>query len=539
MIYYVDNTAPADGDGTSWGTAWSSFSAIDWRSIKPGDTVQISGGTVGQTYLDALDIGASGTASAPITIMASTDSGQNGTVTIEGSNTTPDAVSINGQNYITVSGLNVRDIADAGFSVKNATGVTIQNNSVYSGDPGGGNARGYDIRSSTSTLVEQNSYSTPTSTTAQTDGIYSQGNDQVVFASNRIIIANSDTTGHSDGFESYDDKNVIVRNNWFEQANSAAVNNHGAWISDGQTGGTIQFYNNIVLAPNLTSDSAVTDYIEPSWTGTGAVDFWDNTIIGGQRGVNLAGANLAQVENNIIEPAPGGTGVMILPGTTVAPPSIDHNLIWAPNGTVATISGSALTWAQWQAGGYDLHGVNAGPNFLNASEGVYNPAVGSPAIGRGAPLSGVTTDYDGMTRAQQPTIGALEGPSAASGATTCTSTSSRATVSPETITLALAARGSRGAPNFVAKVDGVTLNQPTAVTATQQQGENQTVEFIGNWAAGVHDFETDFASPQHSSIHERVLYVDRVQYGEMDFLSRAAALHSNSGPFALYTNLAG
>jgi len=105
-------------------------------------------------------------------------------VIIDGNTNLANGVYDNGYNYVTVNGLNIRNITDAGISVRNViAGVVIENNSVYSGNPNGGNARGYDVRNSVgqngqyAVVVQGNSYSTPASTTAQTDGIWSSGNN--------------------------------------------------------------------------------------------------------------------------------------------------------------------------------------------------------------------------------------------------------------------------------------------------------------------------------------------------------------------------
>ncbi len=409
MDYYVDNTVAAGGSGTSWTQAWNSFAAIDWAEIKPGDTIYISGGATSQTYNETLTVGASGSAAGNITIEAGTDPGHNGKVIIDGGNTLANGVAMYGENYVTINGLNVQNISDAGFSVKEATaGVVLENNSVYSGMGDGGNARGYDIRNNVGTdsvIVTNNSFTTPSNTPAQTDGIYSSGNDGVVFENNNIDITNSNTNGHSDDFQSYMDGNIIVRNNVFNQDNTATVNNHGAWMSDTLSGDVIQFYNNVVTAPNLTGDSVVTE--EQESTSTGTAHFFNNTIIGGERAVNIYDTPNVEVQNNIIEPASGGYGVMIA-GTLPPAANINNNLIYAPNGTIGYAGGSD-TWAEWQAQGYDVNGVNANPDFTDAAAGNYTLASGSPAIGAGADISSITTDNTGAARVGSTyDIGALQ-----------------------------------------------------------------------------------------------------------------------------------
>src|SRR6185312_2524985 len=145
-------------------SAWKNFSDINWKAIQPGDTIYISGGSTSQIYNETMMIGAGGSAAGDITITKGVDPGHNGTVIIDGQEFRPNGVSDVGYNYVAISGLAVRNITDAGFSVKDVSaGVVVQNNSVYSGDSGGGNARGYDVRNSVgqnAVIVRDNSYST-------------------------------------------------------------------------------------------------------------------------------------------------------------------------------------------------------------------------------------------------------------------------------------------------------------------------------------------------------------------------------------------
>jgi hypothetical protein len=80
--WYVDNTATGGNDGTSWTNAWTGFAAINWDAIQPGDIINISGGTSGQTYEELLEVKKSGAENAWITIRVSPESGKNGPVTI-------------------------------------------------------------------------------------------------------------------------------------------------------------------------------------------------------------------------------------------------------------------------------------------------------------------------------------------------------------------------------------------------------------------------------------------------------------------------
>jgi len=368
--FHVDEDVPASGTGRSWASAWKRFADIDWSAVRPGDTIAVSGGT----YRETLTVGRSGAPGRPITIAAASEPGRDGAVVIDGENRRPYGIVLRGRDHVTVRGFAIRNHAEAGVSVKEAkAGVVIEENSVHSGDPGGGNARGYDVRNSVgenAVVVRRNSYATPGDTLAQTDGIWSSGNDGVVFEQNRIVISNSNTNGHSDGFQSYQDRSVTVRDNWIEQANRAATHNHGMWISDSRAGGTIRVHGNVVLAFNLTRDSAVTHWHSEGWGEIGAIELRNNTILGGRRALNLDRTPHAEVKNNILVPADGGFGIVVQ-NCTIPAIRIDGNLIWAPRAAIAWIEGAAKDWAEWRTLGYDANGLNADPWLAGLLEGIW------------------------------------------------------------------------------------------------------------------------------------------------------------------------
>ncbi|MEK0081737.1 right-handed parallel beta-helix repeat-containing protein [Benzoatithermus flavus] len=414
--FYVDNAVPSSGNGTSWASAWKGFSRINWSVIRPGDTIYISGGpgvSASKTYYETLTIGASGSSAGPITIAKGTDPGHNGTVIIDGQNSRSYGVEINSRNYVIIRDLTIRNHAGAGISVKYTTaGVLVENNNIYSGDPGSGNARGIDARNNNGAnplIVRKNYFSTPSNTAAQTDGIWSSGNNGVVYENNRLVISNNNTTGHSDGIQSYMDYSITIRGNWIEQANTAQTNNHGMWLSNTQSGGVIKVYNNVVLTPNLTRDSAVTHWAEPSWSGTGTIRLWNNTIYGGRRSLNLDKTPNAEVRNNILWPAANGHAIYIVNGA-IPSTNIDNNIIWAPNANIAYVSGRTVSWSGWKSLGYDSNGMNTDPQFVDSISKDYHLRPTAPAIDIARMLSEVITDYDGTPRPQgaAPDVGAFE-----------------------------------------------------------------------------------------------------------------------------------
>ncbi len=500
-IHYVDAAVATSGNGTSWAAAWKTFANINWSTVLPGDTVSISGGT----YATELTVGASGTASSRITIAAATDPGHNAQVIIDRAGGA-DGVGLDGRSYVTVHGLNVRNISDAGMWIRNATGDILENNSVYSGDPGGGNARGYDVRGSTNTILRSNGYTTPASTLAQTDGIWSSGNDGNLYEWNNLVISNSNTNGHSDGIQSFQDKNITILGNYIAHPNGG-LNNHGLWLTDTVTGGTISIIDNIIDMP--VGDETGIGHWNQTAGYSGRVVVENNTVYGAEWGVYLNNSPLSVVENNIFTPHGSQATGVVLAGASPGGSNIDYNLIFG--GSAGSINGSLKTWAQWQAAGYDAHGVNADPKFVNPAGHDFHLQASSPATDHGVTLSNVTTDYAGTPRPQGSAydIGAYE----AAGAV----------VPPDTLTLILSEDPYQGRnAQFIASIDGTQIIGPTTVTALHAMGQEQMFSVQGMWA-GTHDLAISFVNDNRTMD----LWVDQVKLNSTSYLNEPDVMLRN------------
>jgi hypothetical protein len=171
-------------------------------------------------------------------------------------------------------------------------------------------------------------------------------------------------------------------------------------------GGTVadtRTYNNLFLCH--TNDGPANGLITLSGQNHLIVN---NTFIGGNGGFSAidVGGVTATVENNLIVNGPTDAGAASIANNNDATGNnltCDYNVIFnsGPTPFSQSSSGSSnpLTFAQWQALGYDTHGTTNNPN-LNGS---YIPQPTSSAINAGANLTnlgiaGLDTDLAGNSR---------------------------------------------------------------------------------------------------------------------------------------------
>jgi len=109
--YYVDKNAQGSNNGTNWTNAWESFSAINWKIVKPGDIVYISGGSDSTVYNETLNIGASGNSNNLVIVTKGKDTGHNGTVVINGG-LARNGIEISGKQYLKISNITLRNCSE-------------------------------------------------------------------------------------------------------------------------------------------------------------------------------------------------------------------------------------------------------------------------------------------------------------------------------------------------------------------------------------------------------------------------------------------
>ncbi len=124
----------------------------------------------------------------------------------------------------------------------------------------------------------------------------------------------------------------------------------------------------------------------------------------------------AEVRNNLVILAPPADSFNACIGYLAPSPEslrADYNCYYVESlGWIGTTMDSGpvpqfLDWAEWQGLGFDPHGLNADPLVVGPFD--LHLRQGSPCIGAGVPIRGITTDIDGDPRDPvHPCIGADE-----------------------------------------------------------------------------------------------------------------------------------
>jgi parallel beta-helix repeat protein len=190
-------------------------------------------------------------------------------------------------------------------------------------------------------------------------------------------------------------------------------NNAGSGIECGGNGTAnviYSIYQNLIFENNTNNQG---DGIVEQLIGTGTISLIveNNTVYQNgnisQQEFNVAdNVTILTVKNNLFYATPTRKTMASLAQTGTV--SIDYNLHWRADGDPNLFyAGVGKTWAQWQALGYDTHGFNANPLFVNASGNNFQLQSTSPAIKAGTNV-GLTTDFLGKPIIGLPDLGVYE-----------------------------------------------------------------------------------------------------------------------------------
>lgn len=442
--YYLDKTASGKNNGTSWANAWGSFSEINWGSIDPGDTLFISGGTDSLIYYEELSVGASGTVSKPIIIIAGKYSpspvGHNGRVIIDGGLTRSQNIYVQNDSYVTIKGFELRH-AIKGVHVEDyASNIVLDSLNIYDylGQAGimVNAATEYTIDNVTiknCRIISFNNYP------GQTDGIYVQRAQQTVIHDNYIRILNQDPVAHNDALQAHLANGFIIYNNIFINDSVYSWEGGGIPIILGSQGNNpVIIYNNFIYmggiwCPNGNIGAALctrwydNNPMPPTWI------IHNTIVVNGPRCRGVWQQYRATMINNIIAMFSSAEGmeslnVYDLPSYAIVD-SIRNNLFWrswAEPGFSGQFKGNNITgnvteWTSW-LNIYGGTGVSEDPLFVNnfgyeADQGALDGELlpNSPAKNQGENVKSLIesfglpwADIKGKPRDKTPDIGAYE-----------------------------------------------------------------------------------------------------------------------------------
>jgi hypothetical protein len=443
--YFVDgNLTTGKNNGTSWENAWQSFSDINWRSIRPGDTLFISGGTDSTIYHEQLSIGASGTAAKPVTIIAGKYSpspgGHSGRVIIDGSLKRSQSIYVQKDYYVNIKGFECRHATKGVYIEDFASNIILDSLTIYDYQ----DQAGIFINASTeytidSTTIRNCRIVTYQMFAGQTDGIYVQRAQRTFIHDNYVRIRNQDPDAHNDALQAYLSNGFIIYNNILINDSVYSQEGGGIPIILGSQGNNpVIIYNNFIYMggiwwPNGNIGAALctrwydVSPMPPTWI------IHNTIVVNGPRCRGVWQQYPSTMINNIIAmfSSDGGMealNVYDLPSAAIVD-SIKNNLFWcswADPGFSGQFTGNDNTgivsgWTDW-VNTYGGTGAKGNPLFVynigyEPDQGAVNGKLhpNSPAVDQGENVKALIesfglpwTDINGNPRDETPTIGAYE-----------------------------------------------------------------------------------------------------------------------------------
>lgn len=478
-VWYVDNTLTSgSNNGTSWANAWRSLRSVVWGSsgVKAGDTLYLSGGSTSKVYTDTWEIGASGTATAPITITVdASNPAHSGRVTFDynslGDNATTGGIGVQ-RNYIVFNGNvngeprivinNLRNVSNgtstAGIFAQGTTGVVIDsiastncNNAIWIQNSTGFVIRNCIIRGARgdaairaagssgnfdASRIYNNKIQTVVGSSGGPDGI--QGTSGLSIYNNEFSVAPTTvktSSQHPDMLQLTGDYLKIYGNDFVNVGDSSI--DYDAWANP--TPNNIWIFNNTFRITNSSELDPYPEYIRFYSSGSGVKsitnfkifnntfvdnDYW--TSIGFYGFGNPTGSG-NEIKNNIFYNCGSGSS---RPVVRINNSSAFNSSSWTLNGNVyyhpansayivvRDVLYSVVSWIT----GQEPNSTSSTVRFASYSR--YSPnndlhlaSNDTTALDKGLTLSYISTDKDGNSRPQGGAwdIGAYERPSATSG----------------------------------------------------------------------------------------------------------------------------
>jgi parallel beta-helix repeat protein len=450
--YYVatnglDTRTPTEARNIS--TPWRTLAA-SVNKLAAGDILLVRGGT----YIEKVWLNNSGTASLPITVSAYTGEFP----VIDGNGTLPvgdwdGLLGLRG-NYLHVSGLEVRNTIAGNHAVgvylighdNTISGLNVHN-IYYNGILiNGDNCIVEDCQLWESCRVNLNGTQTswPSGLTAARDGV-----DGIT--SNAIMRRNIVHNNWGEGFSTYQANGTIMRDNtvydnwamniYVSDATNVTVERnivynttsysprggvlHGITLADEiSNGGTIPHSANMTIINNFLYRATISAH---SWNEAAAgpvgltnVRIAYNTVVNGTLSTAASNNTGSQIRNNIFTISTGHS----VPTST--------GITFSNNAWAATPPSTAAGTGDYVGNAQVAQTGPTGPGTLTTN--FFKISSTSPVINHGIAMSGITTDYFGITRSNPPDIGGHE-------YVTSTIAVTGVTLSPPTLALNVGATG--------------------------------------------------------------------------------------------------
>jgi hypothetical protein len=323
--------------------------------------------------------------------------------------------------------------------IDNATN-TIQNNQISLIQYGVFVRDVSAISLGTGLTIAQNNIGTSVNAIGIT-GIVVHYQDAAMISQNEIQNQSTTSTSNSGGIILLDNKNsTITRNkiynlNYSGSSTGKIVGIHTSTATYNTSGSesSLNITNNIIYNLNSTATSSSWNTSGISNNGGYGDKYYFNTVhltgtlsgsTGGSacfangNGLTSTNADAIDVSNNIFSMQGSSTAAAPLYAhyttrTSYSGSTLNYNSLYATAGGSATAhvgrfnATNYTTFANWQgAFSQEANSIGSNPN-LNSSTNLI-PQLGSPVIGAGIAIGGITIDYLGTTRNNPPTIGAYE-----------------------------------------------------------------------------------------------------------------------------------
>jgi uncharacterized repeat protein (TIGR02059 family) len=205
------------------------------------------------------------------------------------------------------------------------------------------------------------------------EGIGSTNNnlDGEVITGNKFIWNGSDMASITHGVFTGHNRNAVIEYNYLNKVPMGIIRKSASNMTN--TGGAVAY--NIIVSPAtgivIKGMSNVNIYNNTFYqarttaeTGRGLIDIYTNTDVS-----PTSMAHGTKIKNNIFYSKYQTTNIRILDNDCLVGLECDYNLYWCESGTPKfEVNGSLITYAQWQAMGYDAHSVVVNPNFNNFTD---------------------------------------------------------------------------------------------------------------------------------------------------------------------------